>query len=58
MRMISRKELAKLVGISTRTLDREHLLPKDFPKKIRITNRRVGYNADDVKRYLTGSVTV
>lgn len=52
MQIISRKSLAGMLGISTRTLDRVDRLPVGFPERIKITQRRVGYILHDVESWL------
>ncbi len=52
MELISRTTLADMLGISTRTLDRVDSLPAGFPDKIKITQRRVGYDLRDVHSWL------
>ena len=52
MQIISRTNLAMLLGVSTRTLDRVDSLPAGFPERIKITRRRVGYILHDVESWL------
>lgn len=52
MRMVTKIYLAELLGVSTRTLDRVDTLPPGFPKKIKITKRRVGYSLREVESWL------
>lgn len=50
--MITRKEFAALLGISTRTLDRVDNLPEGFPQKRMVTKRRCRYLLADVNAWL------
>lgn len=49
--LISREALAKALGVSTRTIDRQDGNPA-FPRKIKITARLARFDVGEVNRFL------
>lgn len=49
--VISKKEAAKLIGVSIDTLDRMDVR-KDGPARIRLSDRRVGYRMRELRAWL------
>lgn len=51
LRLLDRKEVAAMLGICTKTLDRK-LAKGEFPQPIRVTERRVRWRASAIEKWL------
>jgi predicted DNA-binding transcriptional regulator AlpA len=51
-RIIRPAEAAQILGISTVTLWRYSKEKKDFPRKVRLSQRCIGYRSDEIYEYI------